>query len=56
MSPVHSYTRSSFLDLVISRVRAFARIGPRAGVGAAARARTRAAGSAVAAAGAFHTV
>jgi hypothetical protein len=33
MSPVHSYTRSSFLDLVISRVRAFARIGPRAGVG-----------------------
>jgi len=26
MSPVHSYTRSSFLDLVISRVRAFARI------------------------------
>jgi hypothetical protein len=35
MSPVHSYTRSSFLDLVISRVRAFARIGPRAGVGGA---------------------
>jgi len=56
MSPVHSYTRSSFLDLVISRVRAFARIGPRAGVGAAARARTRGRGPPAGGLGAFHTV